>query len=179
MNFAEQVVSFLEEPSPVAVNRLFCEVSIEKALKVCTTEELGIAKERQDQIWLEARQQERQARRTALAQYLGDAKISKETAYKIDAWAAQNPYARPVTQGQIESLKSQLTAAKLKVSEVFNWRDRLHASDRFGWDNSINDEDPEYLAMLAEMVCVQAQRDELQKQLKLALSGFSNILSNA
>jgi hypothetical protein len=169
---ARNIVQLLYDPSVASVDRLFCEVSIRKALEVATAEEFRIAEDREDQKWLDERQSEYKSRREALLLLIDSDKISRETARKIDKWAADNPYARPINQVMVNDLKIELEKAIAKVTLAFALRNNLHAQDRFGWDYSKNAEDTEYEAMLKSLDSAQKDRDQIKTQLERAVSGF-------
>jgi len=171
--FAEQVISFLENDSTAAqVDRLFCEVSIEKALKVCTAAEVKIAEDRGDQKWLADRQSEYNDRHQALLAHVGNAKVSKATAQMIDEWNATHPYVRPASKTLIVKLTKQLSAAHDAVKECYAARDAMANVDRFGWDHTNDCEDVEYTAMLNAMSAAEQQRSVIKEQLALAKAGF-------
>jgi hypothetical protein len=166
------VIGLLKNPTTESVGRLFCEVSIYKALTVCSGDEIKTAQDRNDTEWLEARQSEYDCRRLALTQHIHGDLISKETAKKVDNWAKQNPYVRPVNQLLINQIQNDLQQIQGRVMDAYAWRDRLHDANRFGWDSAANCEDTEYAKMLAEMTSANEQRELLAKNLSLANSGI-------
>lgn len=172
MTTATEIVSLLSNPSAKKVNTLFCEVSITQALSVATSAEWRFAKDTQAQAWIDDRNAEYGSRRVALLAHIDGEKISRETADKIDTWAAENPYVRPVNQERIDQIEAQLQTAEANVSAAYAKRDGLHAQERFGWDYKANSEDEEYAAMLRELSNAQITRDGLRGQLKLAVGGF-------
>jgi hypothetical protein len=171
----QDITSLLTNPSTTAVNTLFCDVSIYKALQVCTADEVKTAKDRNDQSWLNDRQAEYDARRDDLLLFITGQQISKETAQQIDEWANQNPYIRPVDNKRIKTLEAQLEKAIAIVKEAYALRNKLHDQDRFGWDSATNSEDIEYKQMLESLSNAEQNRDTLRKRLSLAQSGFANV----
>ncbi len=171
--FVEQVISFLEDDSTTAqVDRLFCEVSIEKALKVCTPAEVRIAEERGDQKWLADRQSEYSDRHQALLAHVGNAKVSKATAQMIDEWNASHHYVRPTSKPLISKLTRQLSEADDAVRQCYAARDAMAEVDRFGWDHVNNCEDTEYTSTLEAMSAAEQQRSAIKERLSLAKAGF-------
>lgn len=171
--FVASVVQMLDcDCSAAIVDRLSCEVALEKALKVCSPSELRVCEEIGGEQWLRDRQSEYGKRLKAIQKFLKERKITKSTAKAINEWTGKNPYVRPVSGELIQAMDRRLLEASESVKSALAWQARLHNEDRFGWDYAAEQIDNEYEQMLQCLHKAQSEKQKAQKYLSLAKSGF-------
>lgn len=173
MSIVSDVVSFLSsDVSAEAVASLACEVSISKAVRVCSAWELRHAEQIGDDQWINMRGVEYERRVAQLREFVGDKPISWQLAREIDSWSESNPYSRPHDEAHAEALSQDLAQADAEWRRCKAQLDLFHGVERFGWDYALNCEDEEYAQVLSRCECALKRKQLLRSAIKLVKAGF-------